>query len=437
MTVALKTLPPATWGADYTRLLQGKDPDGTVPINFLPTDGLSATVSAGQGLPSILSPTVTWTSAPQCQFSFFIPAAQMQSLAIDGIYLFNVEATRGPSIVPIATGYLPVIPAPAGQASAVPPDLATIPYAARLLAKLNLTETELEMIPSLITASSNAIRSWCNRRFDQGTVVEEVPVINNGGEMDGTIRLARPPINFIQRIQARPSVALTVSNGTADTAWVYQATTGDLLSQAITGLVLNWTSSGVLSSQTITYAANMTVVGLASAINAIGSGWSATSDNTYGSWPVTEIMDGLPSKGAGPNDEPFGAAQFHVYSRTITDARFVADDGQRTGMVWVGRRWGGGIDRSWGPGAEIFADTPGMDRGKVKVTYNGGFATVPPELQLACVELAKAQMIRLRTDLILTSERGIDYQYTIDPKLIMAIPTEVLQAISRHRITNA
>src|SRR6185437_8641612 len=93
------------------------------------------------------------------------------------------------------------------------------------------------------------IRSWCNRRFDQSTVVEEVPLIG------GLIRLSWPPINYIQRIQCRPDVALTVSNAAADTAWIYPATTGDVAGGlTITGLVLNWEVSGAAQSSTITYA---------------------------------------------------------------------------------------------------------------------------------------------------------------------------------------
>jgi hypothetical protein len=342
-----------------------------------------------------------------------------------------VEATRAGVTYPIAAFYLPTLPTPGAQAAASPPDLVSIPAAARLLAQLGLGEPQWESIPTLITASSDAIRSWCNRRFDQGTVIEEVPI-----EYDGTIRLARPPINSIRRIQCRPQVALTVANATASAAWIDLATTGDVASgQTITGMILNWEAGGITSTQTIAYANNETITALAAAINAVGSGWTATADGVLGAWPVAEIMDGLASKGAGPLDAR--GAEFHVYSQNVSNARFVADDGQRTGMVWVGWRWGYGDAGRWGPGGESIFGDAGTHDNRVKVTYDGGFAVVPGEVQLATVELAKAQLARLRSDLTLRSETAADYSYEINEEQVKALPTHVLQGLSRHRLTNA
>ena len=181
--------------------------------------------------------------------------------------------------------------------------IVTIPYAqGNCSASSTSTWARLESVPTWITASSDAIRSWCDRRFDQGTVIEEVPV-----ELDGTIRLARPPINFIQRIQCRPRTALIVSNTTADTAWIYMATTGDLASGlTITGMVLNWEVAGVVNSATVLYSglADQRISTLATAIGAVDPSWSATADPVLGDWPISEIMDGLASKGAGVNDQP-------------------------------------------------------------------------------------------------------------------------------------
>lgn len=424
-------------GAALARTLQGVNLDGTTPTQFLGTDTLTATVWLAQAEASITTPTAAWSNAAACQVAISLTGTQTASLALDTTYNLQVFATRSGTTYCIAWLYLQVLPAAGSQAAASPPDLITGPYAAQLLAQLSLTEAQLEAVPTLITAASDAIRSWCNRRFDQGTVTEELPVVS-GGELDGVIRLSRPPINYIQRIQCFPSAALTVANTTANAAWIYPATTGDVASgQTITGLVLNWISGGVTSSSTITYAAGQTINSLATAIGAVGSGWTATADTVLGAWPVTEIIDGLASKGAASGDEPDDGAIFHVYAEDITDSRFVADDGQNTGMVWVGRRWGDSVDWRWGPDAPAWTDAGASDDGRVKVTYNGGYATIPREVQLACVELVKSQLSRLGTEMLIRSETAADYSYTINDSQILALPTPVLQGLVRYRITNA
>lgn len=73
---------------------------------------------------------------------------------------------------------------------------------------------------------------------------------------------------------------------------------------------------------------------------------------------------------------------------------------------------------------------------QVKVTYNGGFATIPRDLQLACVELAKMQLGRLKTDLELASEHGDKFDYTLGPEALMALPRHVLQTLARYKVTN-
>jgi hypothetical protein len=431
--INLKTLPAIVPGFDYARTLQGNTPAAVAATGFLNTDTLAATISQGQGLASLFSPTVAWSNATLCQFTLSISAAQSTGLSIDDTYYGLVTAARSGVTYPVAAFYLPTLPAPQAQALAAPPDLVALPYAAQLLAQLTLSEAQFEAIPTLVSASSDAIRSWCARRFDQGSVIEEVPV-----EQDGTIRLARPPINFIQRIQAVPQAALMVSNTSANEAWIYLTTTGDLGGGlTITGLMLNAVAGGVLTSTPVAYGINETINSLASAILAVGSGWTATADSVLGLYPVAEIMDGVASKGATPGDQPDGGAVFHVYSQDVTNGDFHPDDGQRTGIVFVGRLVGS-VGPKWGPGwEEMFGSAAGSYQTKVKVTYNGGYASIPREVQLATVELCKAQLNRLGTDLILKSEHAKDYSYEINPDEVKALPTHVLQGLSRYRIINA
>lgn len=438
-TINLKILPPCIPGTAYARTLQGNTSGGIAGTGFLSSDTLTATISPGQGLASLFSPTVAWFDAASCQFTVTMTAAQTTGLAIDDNYLLEVFAARGGGDRwPVAAAYLPTLPVAGSQAAATPPDLVTLPYAVRLLGSVQLTEPQWESVPDLISASSTAFRSFCNRSFTQATYIEELPVIT--GATAGTIRLRETPVNWIQRIQCRPTPALTVSNGTADAAWVYLQASGDASvwsNLTITGLVLNWESGGVVSNTPVVYSslADQRLNTLASAIVAVGSGWTASAP-TLGNLPVSELMDGLASKGAGPADQPFGAAVFHVYEDNITTAQFDPDDGQNTGIVWVGRQ-GADAAMRWGPGGEMLFDIATPAWGRVKTTYNGGFAAIPEEIQLAVVELVKYQLFRLKAPLGLVSETADKYSYTIDRGMLHALPPWVIEVLYRYRITNA
>jgi hypothetical protein len=361
----------------------------------------------------------------------------MATLAIDGLYLWNVYATRGTAFIPLATGYLPVLPAADNQADSLVPDLCTIPYTTRLLARLNPTEAEWEMVPTLIAAASNALRAWCGRRFDRGTVIEEVPIVI-GGSLDGYIRLARPPIHAIQRIESEPTEVLTVANTSAGSAWISAITAGDASTvQTLLGLTLNWIAAGIGQTLNVPFSTTPTLGSLATAIAAVGQGWRATANASYATWPATAIIDATVGKGAGPDDRPDGSAIYHVYGRNQTNASFIGDDGANTGMVWVGRQ-SGGLGPRWGPDWGAF-DQPGPTQGaKVRVTYDGGFTSVPAIVQEACAILVRWDLLKLRRDLLLTAERAGEYSYTLDPRWIEhALPRDVLERVGFYRLNQA
>ncbi len=314
-----------------------------------------------------------------------------------------------------------------------PPDLVTNAYADQFLAILPLSPAQLSAVPALITAASNAIQSWCNRTFAQATYIEECPV-----ELNGTIRVKNPPVNQILRVQAQPTVALTVTNPSTGVqiARCYFTVTGDAVAgQTITGITLVSVSSGVSTTTPIVYTANETISALATAINLV-SGWQATADTSLGLWPVTELIEGLIAQGASQADQ---GASFSVYGVDLSNVRFHPDDGQLTGIIWTGGQYAG-YGPQWGPDWQQMDS--GVDAGawgRVKVTYNGGFATIPAQIQLACVELIKQQLTRLNTDLTLESETAGQYSYTIglNSKMVEALPANVLSGIAGYRITNA
>ncbi len=418
-------------GATLTRILQGHNEDGTIPSEFLVTDTLTGTVWLAQAEPALISFVPVWFNAALCQVTITLTQVQTALLDIDALYNVQIFASRAGVTYCIDWISLQVLPAAGMQASAIPPDLVTGPYAAQLLASLVLTPAQLEMIPTLITAASNAIRSWCNRDFTQAVYREDCPV-----ELNGTIRLRNPPINQITRVQAQPTPVLTVTNPSTSVqaARCYFTMTGDVTGgQTITGMTLVSVSNGVSTTTPIAYTANETISGLAAAIAAV-PGWLAVADSVLGLWPVTELLEGAIAQGAALPDQ---GAVFSVLGVDLTGVRFHPDDGQLTGIIWCGQQYQGFGPR-WGPGWEEFDDVAqGSSWGIVRVTYNGGFAKIPAQIQLGCVELVKLQIQRLRTDLLLVSETAGQYSYTINPRLILALPPEVLGGISAYRIHNA
>ncbi len=417
-------------GATLTRILQGYNEDGTVPSQFIGSDTLTGTVWLAQDETALISFTPVWFLATSCQVTITLTQAQTATLSIDTLYNLQVFATRSGVTYAIAWISLQVLPAAGTQGAAAPPDLISGPYAAQLLASLTLTPAQLEMIPTLITAASNAIRSWCNRRFDQAVYVETCPV-----ELNGTIRLKNPPINQILRVQAQPTQAMTVQNPSTSVqnARCYLTVTGDAVAgQTITGLTLVSVSSGVATTTPIIFTANETISSLATAINLV-SGWVAVADPVLGLWPVTEMIEGLIAQGAGNADQ---GAVFNVYGVDLDGVRFHPDDGQLTGIVWTGQQYGG-LGPRWGPDWQQFDDVAQASWDACKVTYNGGFAIVPPQIKLGCVELVKLQIQRLKTDMLLITETAGQYSYTINPRLILSLPPEVLGGISAYRIHNA
>ncbi len=406
---------------------------GSPPVTFAGADTLSGTVWLAQNEAPLLYFTPTWVNAATCQLTISLLAAQTLTLPIDTVYNLQVFATQSSTTYCVAWLYLQVLPAAGAQAGPAIPDLITGSYASQMLAAIRLTPAQLEQVPNLITSASYALRAWCNRRFDQGIRIEQCAVT-----LDGQIRLKSPPINQILRIQGSPATVLTITNPSTSVqiARAYFAVTGDVASgQTITGMTLTWVSNGVPSTATITYSANETVSSLASAIGAVGSGWVATTNTVNGAWPVTELQGGLIGQGCTTGDGTGAGATFQVFASDLDYAQWNVDDGQRTGIVWTGRQYNDLTPR-WGPGWDD-QGSEGAYTGLVQVTYNGGFATIPPQIQLGCVELVKMQLERMRKDLLFSSEAAGQYSYVISPEMVNALPRNVLTGVAGHKIHNA
>lgn len=434
-----------TQGAAYSRVLQinnpGSPPSAAYGV-FDATYTLSASLWLGQNQAVIFNPTVSWwtnnltqTGYTQGQVVFQTSAANTAALDPAGEYYATVYAQSGTED-PVAVIEVRVkILASPGTTTPTPPDLITYDYAAAALAGTRLTDAQRDFLPYAIAAASKRWRRWCmDRDFNQQTYIEYFRVALNG-----YIRLNQVPVNQIIRVQAQLDDAITITNtsSSVQSSQVLASYTGDVESgQTVTGLTLNWQSSGVAFTQTILYSSLSppTLAALATAINAVGSGWTATVPTPYQSWPVTELYNPMVAIGSSQNASDDSV--FQVFSEDVSNAQFHPDDGAKTGMLWVGEN-ARAFDIKWGPDPIFFnyggAGTPNL----IKVTYNAGFATIPAIVQFATAELVRIMIMGLKVNPYLGDYTIGEVSYSLATDALKSIPSVILAEMSQYRLHNA
>jgi len=233
--------------------------------------------------------------------------------------------------------------------------------------------TDEPVISTLITAASKAVEKFCRREFVQETYDE---LYNGTG--DRRLLLRRYPLISVQAVRYRPVTVLKVVNNLANTPIARVTVTS-------TGLTLTRTTSGVQSTDgTPTFAANVTIIALVNAINALGNGWTAQTTG-YDQWPSADLYspNGV-SGGDSSNPSSQGAltaagqnAELKLHTYEL--AGYQLD--QRRGWLlraipYTDPELLHPEDLIWPTGINNF-----------RVQYTAGFATVPEDVQEACAEL--------------------------------------------------
>lgn len=427
----------------YNRILQANNTvTGLQAGPFLSTSVLSANVWEGQNQASLFQPAVSWattlptvppttqTGYDQAQVALSIAASQTAGLDPGGEYYLLIEETTGGVTAPIIQTRLKILATP-GEMVNAPPDLITYDYCVAQLGVISPTDDQLDLLPWLVSAASQAWRLECNdRNFDLRTLTEWHEV-----ELDGYVRLWQEPIQIITRVQGIPQLALTVSNGSADTAQAYFSYAGydggyGLNAKTATGITLNSTTGGVLSTSTVLFVANPTIGQLATAINAVGGGWTASVYGTLGSWGCSELTGGFVAQGCAPGDYTSNGALFNVLT-DLSNAKLRP----RSPMLWVGRQIGGNVlANTWGPGGyEMFGDDGDNQLCLVKVTYQAGYASIPPEVQFQVAQIVKWKLELGVQELLLKAETAADYKYELSADMISNLPKPVRDAAGRWK----
>jgi hypothetical protein len=427
----------------YNRILQINNTATGLPAAGVFGSGsvLSANVWEGGNQASLFQPTVGWatllptvppitqTGYDQGQVALSIAASQTANLDPGGEYYVLIDETTGGITAPVIQCRIKVLATPGSMAIA-PPDLVTYDYCLSQLNSISPTDDQLDLLPWLISAASQAWRLECNdRNFDYRTLTEWHEV-----GLDGYVRLWQEPIQIITRVQAI-RLALVISNTVADTAQAYFSFTGydggyGINAKTSTGITLNSTIGGVLTNQTILFAVASTIGQLATAISSAGFGWTAQVMAAYSTWGCSELTGGYVAQGCALSDYTSEGAEFNVLL-DIAKAQLRP----RSPMLWVGRQVGGNVlAGTWGPGGEqMFGDDGRNDLGLVKVTYQAGYSTIPPEIQYQVAQIVKWKLELGVQELLLAAETAAEYDYKLAENMVSNLPKPVRDAAGRWR----
>jgi hypothetical protein len=278
-------------------------------------------------------------------------------------------------------------------------------------------------INTLISAASRAVQRYCRRDFTSTTYDE---LYNGTG--DRRLILRQYPLLSVQSVRYRPVTVLKVINNLANTPQARVTVTSS-------GLTLTSVTSGLVTTVTLTFAANLTVLALQNAINALGNGWSAQGVG-YDQWPSADIYcpNGI-SGSTGPQANTQGAltaagqnAELKMHTYELAGFQIDVRRGWLLRAIpYTDPELLHPEDLIWPVGISNF-----------RIQYTAGYATVPEDVQEACAELVATWFQQRGRDLTLEREDTAGtYRYQVQnndqlPKRIRAI----LQPYRYHRVFN-
>ena len=260
-------------------------------------------------------------------------------------------------------------------------------------ANLTLSANELTTLADLITSVSDAIEKYCRRRF-VSTSFDEL----YDGSGDRRLLLRQYPIQKVDSVRYRPVTVLKITNTTVANVQARAIVTS-------TGISLVRVSAGVKTTEALqTFAANVSLSALATAINAIGNGWSAQyvgDANNYGGWPSADLY--VPGA-YGDTLEGVGTLQSQGALQCVAGsyAELKMHTYELSGYQWDARGWLLRAIPYTDPDLlhpEDLVFPPGINN--FRVQYTAGYSTVPEAVQEACAEWVAQLFWRTKRDPLL------------------------------------
>jgi hypothetical protein len=229
------------------------------------------------------------------------------------------------------------------------------------------------LLNTLITAVSDAVEKYCNRRF-VSTARDEL----YNGTGDRRLILREYPIQSVQSVRYRPVTVLKIINNNQN---LNQQARVQVTS---TGLTLTRVASGVSSSDTsVTWATYATLQAVANAVNALGNGWSAQvvgdTAGDYGLWPSADLYvppsfgDGATSQGALTARGQYAELKLHTYE--LAGYQFDPRGWLLRAIPYTDPELLHPEDLIWPVGINNF-----------RVQYTAGYTTIPEAIQEAAAE---------------------------------------------------
>jgi hypothetical protein len=290
-------------------------------------------------------------------------------------------------------------------------------------------------VQALITSYSEMIEKYCRRRFVSHAFDE---LYNGNGQR--RLLLREYPIQSVQSVRYRPVYVLYIQNNLPATN--QQAR----VSVTSTGLKLFRMASGVSNSDTsVTWALYPTINAVATAVNALGNGWTAQivgdaatqvgQHGDYGLWPSADLY--VPNS-YGDALEGVGIleSQGAIDARGI-NAGLLMHTYELQGYQWDARGWllraipytdpemQHPEDLVWPVGINNF-----------RVQYTAGYTTVPEAVQEACARwVAYAYYLTLRDPLLKTQvpASGTSSGWGPNSGPLRVIPDDVAGLLAPYR----
>lgn len=284
-----------------------------------------------------------------------------------------------------------------------------------------LNSSNAAALTSIINAASTATQRYCHRDFTLTTYSEYY----DGGiyPSSNPLRLRQFPITEITRIAGYPQPAILILNNdpaTNQRATVETLTGGDVKLVRV--------ASGVTTTSTQVAATNVTIGALATAINVLGGGWTATTQSNGINGDFSKFMqaDFKPLQGAVTTFSP--GAYLELYTEDIQplNGGWGGYYGDWSG-AWPGTASGWRLDPDTG---EVFGRFPRGQK-NIRVDYQAGFATVPDDVQEAVVQLCQFLYQQGQTNGAMNSVRLGDAAVVFNNRHIW--PSVVTLALSPYR----
>jgi hypothetical protein len=260
-------------------------------------------------------------------------------------------------------------------------DLITSARAKYSINQASFSGAEDTTIAALVTAVSKAIQKYCRRDFASATYDE----LYNGTPHDRLL-LRQFPILSVQRVAYGPTPVLRIKNTSSSNQ---RAT----VSVTSTGLTLVRVASGTTTTDTsVTWAGNATLSAVATAVNALGNGWSAqVIDSTFNNRASADLRAILGAYNVANNAN----ADLRMHINELSSFGIDANRGWllRDGWEWFNLFHDDSRVLCWDGGPQYW-----------RVIYTAGFATVPDDVQEAAAEWVAALFWTTKRDPGLTHE---------------------------------